>query len=388
MKQFYAGLIGVLMFTLLVISCTMNEDDSYVDVSDASKQSTAVVAPVRFDLSAVPFPKLSDYHFFIGPLKNLKPNYKVLPYEPASVLFSDYAHKKRFVWMPRGTKATYNGDNKTLELPVGAVLIKNFYYDRVLPNNTTRIIETRLMIRKASGWIFAEYVWNAEQTEAYYDMEGSFTPISWMDENNLVKETNYRIPSEAQCAICHKRKELVNDVEVTTYIPIGIKPQNLNFNYNYGNTVRNQLNMWIQQGYLQNNFSLPTPENTIIDYNDSSKPLELRVRSYVDINCSHCHSEGRHCDYRPMRFAFSDTGLPNGAGRTNLGVCVNTEDMQGFPEDLGTIVNPGSTDRSMLYYRINTTNETFRMPLHGRTMIHQEGVALIGQWINSLQDCP
>jgi hypothetical protein len=41
----------------------------------------------------------------------------------------------------------------------------------------------------------------------------------------------------------------------------------------------------------------------------------------------------------------------------------------------------------MLFYRINTTDETFRMPLHGRTMLHDEGIALIGQWINSLEDC-
>jgi len=290
--------------------------------------------------------------------------------------------------MPEGTKATYNGDGKVLELPVGAVIIKSFYYDHVLPSNTTRIIETRLMIRKASGWIFAEYVWNDEQTEAYYNMDGGYTQISWTDENNVVKGTNYRIPSEAQCVVCHKRKELVNNVEVTTYIPIGIKPQNLNWNYNYGRTTRNQLTMWIKLGYLQNNFSLPSVENTAVDYRDTSKPLELRARSYVDINCAHCHQDNRHCDYRPMRFDFAETGIAGSLGKTNMGVCVSTSDMQGFPVDLSTIVNPGSSDRSMLYYRINTTDEAFRMPLHGRTMIHEEGVALMGAWINSLQDCP
>ena len=389
MKRFYYSIFGLFFLTLLILACTINEGEKYVDISDyANKESSSVNGPVRFDLSQSPFPKLSDYHFFVGPLKNQKPGYKVLPYEPASSLFSDYAHKKRFVWMPKGTKATYNGDTKALELPVGAVLIKTFYYDNVLPNNTTRIIETRLMIRKASGWIFAEYVWNDEQTEAYYNMEGSFTPISWVDENNQVKGTDYRIPSEAQCVICHKKKELINDVEVTTYMPIGIKPQNLNFNYNYGNSTRNQLTNWIQQGYLTNNFSLPTAENTTVNYNDTSKPVELRARSYVDINCAHCHQDERHCDYRPMRFDFNDTGMSNGLGKTNMGVCVNTQDMQGFPEDLNTIVKPGSTERSMLFFRINTTNETFRMPLHGRTMLHEEGIALIEQWINSLQDCP
>ena len=49
-------------------------------------------------------------------------------------------------------------DYSVLNLPVGAVLIKVFYYNNVQPSNSTKIIETRLMIRKASGWIFAEYM--------------------------------------------------------------------------------------------------------------------------------------------------------------------------------------------------------------------------------------
>ncbi len=389
MKKYYIAFLLILFCTILVLSCSKSDDESYLDPTEmGNKESQQTTSPVRFDQSQVPYPKLSDYNFFIGPLKNQKPAYKVIPYEPASSLFSDYAHKKRFVWMPKGTKATYNGDGKVLELPVGSVLIKTFYYDNVQPGNTTRIIETRLMIRKATGWIFADYVWNSEQTEAFFDLQGSFTPIAWLDENNVLKSTEYRIPSEAQCVICHKKREMVNGTEVTNFIPIGIKPQNLNWNYPYSTGSRNQLSRWIQLGYLNSNFNLPSTENTTVDYRDVTKSISQRARSYVDINCSHCHTNDRHCDYRPMRFAFNETGLPNGTGSTNMGVCVDTQDMQGFPDDLNTIVKPGSTDRSMLYFRINTTNETFRMPLHGRTMLHDEGIELMGQWINSLQDCP
>ena len=390
MKRYYPIAFCLISLTILILSCSKNEDDDYIDTADSAnrRNGSTVSGPIRFNLAQTPFPRLSDYKFFVGALKDQKPGYRVIPYEPASSLFSDYAHKKRFVWMPKGTKATYNGDNKVLELPIGAVLIKTFYYDNVLPNNTTRIIETRLMIRKSTGWIFADYVWNDEQTEAFFSLEGSFTPVSWMDENNQLRSTEYRIPSEAQCVVCHKRQELVNNEVQTTYIPIGIKPQNLNFNYNYGTSTRNQLTRWMQVGYLNSNFTLPSEENTTVDYRDLSKTISQRARSYVDINCAHCHTTDRHCDYRPMRFAYSETGLANGVGNTNMGACVDTQDMQNFPSDLNTIVKPGSTERSMLFYRINTTNETFRMPLHGRTMLHDEGIELMGQWINSLQDCP
>jgi uncharacterized repeat protein (TIGR03806 family) len=290
--------------------------------------------------------------------------------------------------MPKGMKATFDGNGQVLNLPVGAAIIKTFYYDNVQPNNTTRIVETRIMIRKSSGWIFAEYIWNEEQTEAFLDVteNGANLELSWRDENNIIKNVNYRMPSQVQCIICHKVKEVVNGTETTTHIPIGIKPQNLNTTYNYGTETKNQLTKLIEYGYLENNFTFPTTQETTVDYNDTSKPLEMRVRSYVDINCAHCHTDDRHCDYRPMRFSFDESG--NSLGQTNLGVCVNTEDMQDFEPSLSKIISPGQPERSMLFFRINTTNETYRMPLHGRTIIHDEGVALIVQWINSLQTCP
>jgi uncharacterized repeat protein (TIGR03806 family) len=372
-------LLTTLTFCILFLLLSCNNDDSKQDYVDIP------TSPVKVDLTQVPYPKLSDYHFFEGDMKNQIPSLNVIPYAPASSLFTDYAHKKRFVWMPIGVKATFNGDTNVLELPVGAALIKTFYYEKVQPSNTTRILETRIMIRKATGWIFANYVWNEAQTEAHLDLSGSFVNISWKDESDIVKTTDYRIPSEVQCIICHKNTQEVGGIPQTVHIPIGIKPQNLNFNYTYGTSSQNQLTKWIEQGYLENSFTLPTENNTTIDYNDTSKSLEKRARSYVDINCAHCHQNGKHCDYRPMRFAFSETGNVNGL--TNMGVCVDTQDMQDFAPALSKIVTPGNVNRSMLYHRLNTTNEAYRMPLHGRTVIHEEGLTLIGQWINSLPPC-
>ena len=386
MKKHSASLIALAIFSVFVIlSCSKSEDEFYIPVV----VTPAPTSPVIVDLTTVPYPKLSDYKFFEGDLKEQKPALDVLPFEPASALFTDYAKKKRFVWMPKGTKATYNTDGKVLELPIGAALIKTFYYDNVqnvTPLGASRLIETRVMIRKATGWIFANYVWNTEQTEAVFDLVGSFTNISWKDENNVVKTTDYRIPSDVQCIICHKTQQVVDINVITAFTPIGIKPQNLNFNYNYGTETKNQLTKWIESGYLEDNINLPSAANTTVDYRDTSKSLDLRARSYVDANCAHCHMDDRHCDYRPMRFAFADSGNEN--GYTNMGACVPTSDMQGFPEALNTIVSPGNIDRSMLYYRLNTTNETYRMPLHGRTIIHEEGIQLIEQWINALPRCP
>ncbi len=370
MKKYYSFFAFFLMF--LNISCTeLDDTEEYTPVS-----------PVTVDLTQVPYPKLSDYHFFEGNLKDQNPALNVLPFKPASNLFADYALKKRFVWMPPGLSAAYNGDGNVLELPVGAALIKTFYYNNVqnvTPAGSSRIVETRIMIRKSTGWIFANYVWNAAQTEAFFDLAGSTTHIDWIDPNGNPKSVDYRIPNEEQCIVCHKKREVINGLDQTTFVPIGIKPQNLNFGYISSSTARNQLSRWIEQGYLPDNFTFPSVANSTINYEDTSQPIELRARSYVDINCSHCHSNDRHCDYRPMRFAFSETAN----NPTNMGVCVDTQDMQDFPPALSRIVTPANINRSMLFHRINTTDEAIRMPLHGRTLIHEEGVALMEAWINS-----
>ena len=363
--------LSLIILTVFAVFFSCSEDDKVSEYEP--------ISPVTVDLTSVPYPKLSDYKFFEGDMKEQIPSLDVIPYAPISSLFSDYAHKKRFVWIPKGAKASYAGDDEIVQLPTGSVIIKTFYYENVLPSNATKIIETRLMIRKSGEWIFANYVWNDEQTEAFLDLEGSTKDISWLDENNVVKNVEYRIPNHVQCIVCHKSKDYVNGVYTQVNIPIGLKPQNLNASYTYGTETKNQLTKWIELGILEN-FALPTAENTVVNYTDQSKSLDQRARSYFDINCAHCHSATGHCDYRPLRLPFSETNN----NLINMGVCVDTQDMQNFEPRLSKLVTPGNIERSMLYFRLNTIDETHRMPLHGRAMIHQEGIELVESWINSL----
>lgn len=373
MKQHY--FLFILSFFLIsgtFIACGSDDNGTYTEVPTPEPEpEPEPVSPVVLDLNAVPYANLSTYKFYDGPMKDLVPAYKVIPYDLNSTLFTDYAHKKRFIWMPEGVQATYEGDGTLINFPTGTVLIKNFYYDNVQPSNTTRILETRLMIRKADGWIFANYIWNDQQTEAILDMNGAYVDISWT-ENGTTMNTNYRIPSEVECLTCHKTGD--------TPAPIGPKPQNLNKNFTYAGGAQNQLSKWIQEGYLAN--SLPQNIVSTVDWTDESKPLDLRVRSYLDINCAHCHAESGHCDYRPIRLAFHET-----ESEVNQGVCVEAQ--QTFNSTQRFIVAKGSALRSVMHYRMNTNDEAARMPLMGRTVIHTEAIQMIEQWINSMDTpCP
>tara|TARA_R100001369_G_scaffold8893_3_gene21348 strand:- start:9875 stop:11194 length:1320 start_codon:yes stop_codon:yes gene_type:complete len=325
---------------------------------------------VSFNLENVPYQTLAEYNFFQGDIKELNPNYGVVPYTLNAKLFSDYAKKKRFVWMPNNSKATYINDDVPLNFPTGAVLIKNFYYDNTVPNNETRILETRLMIKKSDGWIFANYVWNEEQNATILDLSGSFVDLQWL-ENGDLNSVQYRIPAGPECHTCHKVMEVSQ--------PIGPKPRNLNLTYDYSNGPENQLDKLISVGYLEN--SLPGAIARIPDYNNTTEPLELRVRAYLDINCAHCHSEETHCAYRPLRFDYNDT-----EDSSNMGVCVDPDTDLG--EGLARIVEPGDARNSVLHFRLNSLEQSYRMPLLGRTLRHVEGVNLIEEWIDNLNtDC-
>ena len=51
-------------------------------------------------------------------------------------------------------------------------------------------------------------------------------------------------------------------------------------------------------------------------------------------------------------------------------------------------MKPANLEKSLLYYRVNSAQDGIRMPLMGRTVIHEEGRQLIADWINSLtQTC-
>lgn len=351
------------------ITYTVQNEDGVV--SNAAIVTINAVPIANGDLSLVPFPKLSDFKFFIGDIKNQTPSMNVIPYEPASSLFTDYALKKRFVWMPAGVRATYVADDKVLDFPTGTILIKTFYYNTVQPGNTTKILETRLMVKRADRWYFYEYIWNDAQTDADLvtglDFEsGDVRNFSFAKPSGEVVNEEYRIPSESECYACHK----INEVR----IPIGIKPQNINFNQIYNGTTKNQLQKLVEQGYLQ---SYPSNINSTVDYHDTTKPIDLRFRSYIDANCAHCHQDLGRCDYRAIRLGFGQSSDNN-----LLGICVQADEV--ISPTLQKIIAPGNANKSVLHYRMNTNDESERMPLLGRTIIHDEGVALVRDYINSL----
>ena len=355
----YTCLLG--LFALVFICTSCSEDDSYVSIQPTKN------SPVTLDLASVPYQNLSDYNFFGGKMADLNPVEGVLPYKIISGLFIDYAKAKTFVWMPNGTQAKYVDDHSILDFPVGAVLITTHYFDKVLPQKNSQMLETRLLIKKEEGWVLANYKWNEDQSEAEFTTDSHFVSVT-IEDNIETRTVNYKIPSYDECFTCHNKYDEI--------LPIGPKPQNINSDYAFKDGIKNQLEKWSEMGYLKNEY--PNDITTVVNWEDNSQDLSMRVRSYLDINCAHCHSEKGYCEYAPIRFEFNKT-----EEFSNMGVdVVHTF---GINEALSHIVAPGNPEESALFFRLSSTLDEYKMPIIGRSLQHKEGVDLIEDWIKSLE---
>jgi uncharacterized repeat protein (TIGR03806 family) len=334
--------------------------------------SCAPKAGVRLDviLAATPPTKLSAYGLFADAAAKT-PAAGVHGYMLNTALFSDYAEKRRYVFVPQGQSIAYKSEG-AFEFPVGSVLVKTFEYHAKQGDNSTpvRTLETRLLVRTQAGWDARPYIWNAAGTEAILTPVGGPIDVQIHDAQDKIMTIAYRVPNQNQCKTCH--------LSAGALTPIGPKAANLNRDYPYETGADNQLAHWTKLGILSGapDPSL-APKNA--DFSNLSLSAEARSRAWLDINCGHCH--------KPDGSA-SNTGLfltANTTDRAQLGVGRRPVSAGKGSGELLFDVVPGHPEQSILAYRINATEPGVAMPELGRTLVHAEAVAVIRQWIAEMK---
>ncbi|WP_340646384.1 SO2930 family diheme c-type cytochrome [Phenylobacterium sp.] len=328
-------------------------------------------APVSLDelLAETPAPTLDAYGLFTDAGART-PNAGLTPYALNTPLFTDYAEKSRFVFLPPGTRATYTPTG-AFAFPVGATLVKTFAYPADLrrPKAPLRFIETRLLIHKPQGWVALTYVWNTEQTKAVLKRAGARVPVAVIDRRGQPLTIDYAVPNTNQCKECHSLSgELA---------PIGPKARNLNGDLAYGGKRENQLAHWTRTGLL---VGAPAPRaapRTAV-WNDAREPLADRARAYLDGNCGHCHNPQGMASNSGLFLHLEETDPANqgirrrpvAAGRGSGGLEFD--------------IDPGSPETSILLHRMNSVEPGVMMPELSRTLVDEEGVALIANYLRSL----
>ncbi len=332
--------------------------------------------------------RLSDWGLVLSDGHTVEFSSEAWPYELNTPLFSDYALKIRTVGMPAGERANYDAHDE-FDFPLGTIMTKTFHYEKARHWSATNqavirsdraargekgeldlddylLIETRLLVRYASGWRAFPYVWNAAQNEAFLEIAGDvkrLTLVSADDEQQFV----YVVPDSNQCANCH-----ASDHSKAEIRPIGLKARHLNRD--------NQIEQWQRAGVLTKVDGEFPRAASWADAGTGS--LDARARAYLDINCAHCHNPTGAADTSGLHLNY-DAPM-----NRNFGICKSpTAVGQGSGDRLYDIY-PGRPDESILVFRMQHTDPAIAMPELGRSTVHVEAVSLMKQWISGLPgDC-
>jgi uncharacterized repeat protein (TIGR03806 family) len=356
---------------------------------------------------------LSDWNMMTVRDKQLILHQAVTAYDLATPLFSDYALKLRTVWLPEGKMAAWQPEG-SVDFPVGTVITKTFYYPQdplsaeitgvlksersslgfdgtSLKLDQVRLLETRLLVHQPEGWEAIPYVWNDDQSDATLQIAGAVMRLQMRDEplnatntegsdffNTDVVNFAYVVPNRNECASCHVLDQNKSDMS-----PIGPSIRNLNKLYSYSaDGPANQLELWQQTGILA---ALPAELATM--HAATWQPgafdnLEARARTYLDVNCGHCHQPGGSGDTSGLFLHAAEKSA------TRLGVCKPPVAAgRGTGGHRFSIV-PGDPDSSILSYRIQSNEIGVLMPEVGRSLTHESGSQLIATWIREMPgDC-
>ncbi len=318
--------------------------------------------------------RLSAFSLFqdrANPLKD--PNGGGIPYGLNTTLFTDYAEKSRVVFLPPGAPARYSGEG-LLDFPVGTVIAKTFWYYADKEKDSKNVVETRLLIRRKSGWAALPYLWNKEKTEAELVLGGATVavPLASIQEPavNGRPDFTYHVPNANKCQGCHNSEQVI--------APIGPKARNLNGDFAYPDgSVRNQLVEWKKRGLLA---GLPASGADglarLARWDDpSSGDLPHRARAYLDVNCAHCHNPKGNAGMSGL-WLEAERDLKD----SHAGICKPPVAAGTAAAKLRFDIVPGRADLSILAHRLESDLPAVKMAPLGRNLVHGEGVeALSGR---------
>lgn len=293
-----------------------------------------------------------------------------VPYSINSVLWSDGADKRRYVLLPEEDGEPVPADYVSmgaLGFPVGTIVIKEFYLERVVGDPSTLFpVETRFLVKRceegtcATPWQGYTYEWNAAGTEGTLLDGLDEYSRSWMVTDAGAEVSHVHLyPSRAQCELCHNEP---------AGRMLGLQAKQLNKAHDYGHTIDNQLRAWLEAGLLTGS-AVPTgpleAEPRLPRPADVGRSLEERARSYFHSNCSHCHR----------------------AGGTNVAVDFRYEAPAVAEGNICNLLEPGDHEQSRIWQR-DSTRDALQMPPLATVLPDTRQLAITAAWIDSMVTCP
>jgi len=332
--------------------------------------NTPLQSSIQLPPSGEFFNQLSDYGLTLPNQTGFAPAPQLIKYQVTNALFSDYALKERYVYLPEG-KSAYLRTDGHFEWPEGSILLKNFCYNEAQLGKD-QMMETRLLIKEAKDWKAVSYQWDENYNDAKKSKLGDVIPMEIMHQEKTLA-FDYIIPNKNQCKSCHNANEKIE--------PIGFKYANLNRKISLDGNEISQIEYLSDKGIIDLTKDSELPK-TMVAYLDPSADVQDRALAYLDINCGHCHRPNGPGNTSGLFLQYNET-------RSNhLGICKPPVAAGKGAGGRSYDIQPGDAEQSILYYRMLTQDPGEMMPELGRSLVHEEGLEMIKQWIDSLEgDC-
>ena len=316
----------------------------------------------------------------------------VVPFSIQAAQWSDYATAERWLGLPNNSSiglqnrpTSVNGSmfKRTMDFPNDAVLMKTLSLEMVRGEPASeRKIETQILHFNGYDWRGYSYRWNSNQTDAELVEPGGATAAFEIDDDSAPggsRRQTWKFPSRMECIRCHnpwaefslafnvaqlnRPDEQTGENQLATLQRIGVfheAPQDLPTNDPFA-------------------VAEPAPpldeRPQLVDPFDESVDLGKRARSYLHVNCAHCHrfnGGGAAKIYLPFDMPIHKTEA------------VETRPTQGtFGIHDAMIIAPTDPYRSILYFRMAKAGPG-HMPHLGSQFVDQRGLSLIHDWIHLL----
>ncbi len=311
---------------------------------------------------AFPFPAVLSATGAFSDVANVVPAPGLIPFSVNSPLWSDAALKQRWLAVPNDGPPYDPGEQIDFvatgeyTFPNGTVFVKEF--DLIVNEQTQekKRLETRLLVRDENGAVYGvTYKWRDDNSDADLLPDGLNEEIPVITATGETVIHTWTYPSRAECLFCHNPP--------AKYV-LGPKTHQLNGTFTYPSTGRtdNQLRTFNHLGMLNPSIDeaeIPTFLHSVY-VGDTTQPIQHRMRSWIDSNCSQCH---RPDGYGPGYDARFYTPL---ADQNLINSYVQFRDVPG----------------SLLYQRDNALDAT-KMPPLAKNLVHEEAMAVLRQWIAS-----
>lgn len=309
----------------------------------------------------------------------------IVYFEVNSPLWSDGAHKERYISLPPGGAKVIPTDTSKYVFPDKTVLIKNFAIDTVHGDANSRIlIETRFLVYRKSEdgsakWSGFTYMWLRDQTDAVLAPNDTGRNVihNVRLKTGALVGMRWRYPSNSDCFQCHRGDEGSEGARGTLGF---ITPQ---LNRTMG--AVNQLQHLVNKGILASNPVANKPNaHRWYAVNEAAGTLEQKARSYLAANCSHCHGiptigPPHNFDYLTPDIKITIEDDPDGGW-------VNKE----YGGPLPRYVYPGYPDSSNVLLRMMArgnfeSHSPIQMPPQATYLPDTMAITVMKDWICSLK---